>query len=195
MRSCLYLRTLYRLGFPLCGWLALMLFVLIASGVPIPVPYAKDLSQPFPCMFGQCGCRSAEQCWRNCCCHTPEQRLAWAAAHRVATPAFLKEQAAASKALGCCATAKVPACCQDSNPSEPQSAASCCSQDGSVSISAALKCAGSGEFLAGVSLCLPPPRVDWKPTIDRLNALGVVSLWPTSPDDAPSAPPPRAADC
>jgi len=59
-------------------------------GVPLPTP-AEKLSGgvPFPCQGHRCGCHSAEQCWRNCCCFTPAQRLAWAAANRVQPPVDL----------------------------------------------------------------------------------------------------------
>jgi len=87
-------------------WLLLGLYGLVASGLPLPfgVPLpgeprggdrvatarlaAKDRSRPFPCMDKPCGCATAEQCFANCCCHTPAERLAWARAHTV-EPAVL----------------------------------------------------------------------------------------------------------
>lgn len=38
----------------------------------------KDRSVPFPCMYRGCGCKSAYDCWVNCCCFSPQERLAWA---------------------------------------------------------------------------------------------------------------------
>ena len=60
----------------------------------LPLPMAplpsnspeKDLSQPFPCQNRPCGCRSAEQCWKKCCCFNNSQKIAWAKAHKVAVP-------------------------------------------------------------------------------------------------------------
>ena len=49
----------------------------------------KDGSAPFPCQHRTCGCRSAQQCWKKCCCFTNAQKLAWAKAHRVQAPAFV----------------------------------------------------------------------------------------------------------
>ena len=83
--------------FRVTAWLAIAGYVLIASGLPLPFGIvaprdnaattsrlaAKDRSQPFPCMDKPCGCATAEQCFKNCCCHTPTERLAWAKAHRV----------------------------------------------------------------------------------------------------------------
>jgi len=121
-------------------WCAVWGYVLLASGLPLPFGAvqpvgggaaseaagkrlaAKDRSQPFPCMDKPCGCATAEQCFSNCCCHTPAERLAWAKAHRVesAVLAALErrvaaEVARATPAGGCCAAkaTKQPACCSD----------------------------------------------------------------------------------
>jgi hypothetical protein len=64
-----------------------------ATGLPLPAAaIAKDLSQPFPCMNNPCGCSSAEQCWRSCCCTTLAERLAWAREHGVEPPEYVREQ-------------------------------------------------------------------------------------------------------
>ncbi len=62
-------------------------------GVPKIEREHKDHSQSFPCQGGACGCASAEACWRSCCCTTPHQRLAWAAAHNVRPPDELVAEA------------------------------------------------------------------------------------------------------
>ena len=115
-------------------WMAIIGYALVASGLPLPVGMpapggdlvaatrlaAKDRSRPFPCMDKPCGCATAEQCFANCCCHTPTERLAWAKAHRV-EPAVLAalerriaaDAAPAEPAGGCCAAKakRKPACC------------------------------------------------------------------------------------
>ena len=101
------------------AWLALVCHVIVASGLPLPVgapslPLAasmqepasgagragKDRSRPFPCMDKPCGCATAEQCFANCCCHTPAERLAWAQARRIepAVLAALERRVAAAAA-------------------------------------------------------------------------------------------------
>ena len=60
-----------------------LLAAITISVLPIPISIApscksKDRSQPFPCQDRPCGCRSAEECKRKCCCFTSEQKLAWA---------------------------------------------------------------------------------------------------------------------
>ncbi len=114
-------------------WLMVVGYALLASGLPLPMGMlaprgdavadtrlaAKDRSRPFPCMDKPCGCATAEQCFANCCCHTPAERLAWAKAHSV-EPAVLvalerrvaADAAPTAPAGGCCA-AKKPTCCSD----------------------------------------------------------------------------------
>lgn len=63
--------------------------LVVACGIPLPAPAAsrgKDTSTPFPCMDRPCGCMTAEQCWKGCCCFTTEEKLAWAARHHVTPP-------------------------------------------------------------------------------------------------------------
>lgn len=69
----------------------------VASGLPLPLAAAmpkKDRSKPFPCMDRPCGCLNADQCWHSCCCFTMREKLAWAIAHHVEPPAFVREAAA-----------------------------------------------------------------------------------------------------
>ena len=122
--------------FRVTAWLAIAGYALLASGLPLPLGMltprgdaladtrlaAKDRSRPFPCMDKPCGCATAEQCFKNCCCHTPAERLAWAKAHSVepAVLAALEKRVAAdavgAKPTGSCCAAKAtkkPACCSD----------------------------------------------------------------------------------
>lgn len=105
------------------AWVMLALYGLIASGLPLPLGEfsgdaqttgrlaAKDRSRPFPCMNTPCGCRSAQQCFTSCCCHTPAETLAWAKA-RGLEPAVL---AALASRVAAAAPAPVPAgCCSSS---------------------------------------------------------------------------------
>jgi hypothetical protein len=114
-------------------WMAIIGYTLVASGLPLPLGMlaprgdvvadtrlaAKDRSRPFPCMDKPCGCATAEQCFANCCCHTPAERLAWAKARRVepAVLVALERRVAAdpipSEPVGGCCAATVrqrPAC-------------------------------------------------------------------------------------
>ena len=204
-------------------WCAVAGYALLASGLPLPAGLAaprrdgiattrlaaKDRSQPFPCMDKPCGCATAEQCFANCCCHTPAERLAWAKAHGVeqAVLAALQRRVAAdSAAAGSCCTAtpkRKQACCggtadaaavtadRPPAPSDDSSAPSV--RIRTVTLRAMLACGGMlGDWLA-VGGGLPPPRLDLvldTPLVDR-RPLGDHSgeLLASPPD----APPPRSA--
>lgn len=81
-------------------WCIVSWHALVVSGLPLPVDAmtsqsrlsvgetwgkraVKDCTTPFPCMNKPCGCMSAKQCFQKCCCHTPDETLAWAEQHGV----------------------------------------------------------------------------------------------------------------
>jgi hypothetical protein len=73
---------------PITG-LALVAYLLAVCGYPMPEPSSAEpteSSAAFPCQHHRCGCASAEQCWRSCCCFTKRERLAWAREHNVEIP-------------------------------------------------------------------------------------------------------------
>jgi hypothetical protein len=65
-----------------------MLFPLPIAPLPQNSP-EKDTSEPFPCQNRPCGCRSADQCWKKCCCFNNAQKIAWAKANNVKLPEFV----------------------------------------------------------------------------------------------------------
>jgi hypothetical protein len=70
-------------------WLVLVAFC--ANLVPLPMGtriQSESAGEQYPCQASLCGCKSAVQCWTSCCCHTPAERLAWAAKHNVTPPAY-----------------------------------------------------------------------------------------------------------
>ncbi len=108
-------------------------YVVIVLGVPIPMP-RPAITGRFPCENCHCGCSTAEQCWSNCCCHTVEERLAWAEREGVEPPAFVSELVARQKSA--------PACCVAKHASKRP--ARCCS-----SVKASLK-----------TCCTPPTNAE-----------------------------------
>ena len=51
------------------------LLLVVSVGMLFPLSYQsgespseKDQSAPFPCQNRPCGCKTAEQCWKKCCC-------------------------------------------------------------------------------------------------------------------------------
>lgn len=103
----------------LVGLLVLVSFC--ASFVPLPVSPSptidKDRSVAFPCQNRPCGCRSAEQCWKGCCCFSNREKLAWAKANRVVPPAYVVAAAEKESAEpvchsgGCCSAKPTVSCC------------------------------------------------------------------------------------
>jgi hypothetical protein len=70
----------------ICSALALA-YIVTAAGVPLPLTARPaKTGEAYPCAGGACGCRSAQQCWRSCCCHTLAERLDWARQHGVRPP-------------------------------------------------------------------------------------------------------------
>ena len=106
-------------------WLTLGLlgiYLLIAAGVPLPLATKlTSLIVRYPCENSTCGCKSADGCWRSCCCHTLEEKLAWAAEHQVQVPAYVKQSQ--PRAGGCCSSvvATESGCCERRSVASGQS--------------------------------------------------------------------------
>jgi hypothetical protein len=91
-RWCLRWRSLPR---RLCAGITLLAYLTAALGLPLPVSAARSKKGgvPFPCQDNPCGCQSAEECWRGCCCFTAEERWAWARAHGITPPPYAEKPA------------------------------------------------------------------------------------------------------
>lgn len=84
-----------------CGWrkgalaaAVLCAYVLAAIGVlPSPeimgrwIGVTTGTTERFPCEDHGCGCGSAAECWMHCCCHSEDERVAWAIGQGVMPPA------------------------------------------------------------------------------------------------------------
>jgi hypothetical protein len=103
-----------------------MAVAICSVGVPLPAQTARKSGDPFPCQHCACGCKDAESCWRNCCCHTNSEKLAWAKRHGVKPPAFV---IAAARQEECCDEGHVKACCKSAkakSTSIAKTVTSCC---------------------------------------------------------------------
>src|SRR5882672_16023 len=67
----------------------LAMYCMATFGVPLPASPRKSGDEPYPCQSSRCGCMSAEQFWRSCCCTTLEERLAWAERNNVTPPDYV----------------------------------------------------------------------------------------------------------
>lgn len=124
------IKSLRRVEFrPLVTLVTLAALVVCAVGIPLPLHSnsLKPTAEPYPCMDCPCGCNDAETCWRDCCCHSTEEKIAWARDRGITPPAYvLAAVRPAQKDSGCCAK---KSCCQSTSCcSNQRIAQSCCAK-------------------------------------------------------------------
>jgi hypothetical protein len=111
------IRTIWQLFARSLQWLFVLGTVCVLA-LPFPtvaVPESasdKDLTESFPCMHRECGCRSAEQCWKSCCCFSNREKVAWARANKVSVP-LLVHQAAHKELSSSIAQSRTKGSCCD----------------------------------------------------------------------------------
>lgn len=82
-------------------------------GVPVPGVVAKnDSGVRYPCEHHACGCVDAAACWKQCCCFTDAQKLAWAKREAVEPPAALVAAVSRDRTPEAPAARGGHACCQ-----------------------------------------------------------------------------------
>lgn len=177
-------------------WAATAWFAIVTSGVPLPAGMPSDkFGAPFPCQSHACGCRSASACWADCCCFTPEEKLAWARANGVTPPAGTptfdsstnkpepEENAPPAKRACCAKHAKAPAvasvtkrsCCQAKNAEgceatcperRDEEAAETDDASRGVVLLEAMKCRGVASSWTGTGQpFVAAPAIEWLPEI------------------------------
>ncbi len=165
--------------------LVLAAYAATVCGFPTAPPSGKDRSVPFPCQDHVCGCQNAEQCWRHCCCLTPEEKFAWAEAHHVVPPAYAEAPAHDRPCAHCAAHADehdAPGCCGQAKAA------------GKVYGLAALSCHGTpGVWLHAGTAVPPPAGPSWAPTWPFVGRTALPA--PTAPEHLTvlTDPPPRPA--
>lgn len=176
----------------LVGWLSLMVYFAATFGLPMP---ALPATGPFPCQAHGCGCRSAEQCWRSCCCFSMEEKLAWARDNGVEPPSYVVE-AVAEKS--CCSSHRKA----KSEPAKKASHRSCCSAQADHACEAAV----TVEMASKAASCCSAPQtqpekhvadssrrgVQWVPAINAFRCQGLGSAWMAIVDVI--APPPAVLE-
>jgi hypothetical protein len=179
----------------LVALLALVSYLAIAVGFPVPALPAKTGGAPFPCQNHLCGCRSAEECWHHCCCYAPQERLRWAEEHHVRPPAVEGWRTPRLRDLAECrasADAACPCCTgKETARARATSAQPVTSQVGAI---AALSCRGLASLWVSTGSVLPPPvPLTWSPHLVPIGWLD--SLDPTAPGFVSPPPhrPPRGA--
>ncbi len=211
-------RILFRRAQAAARWTALGIYLFLSLGIQLPLAVAKKSGQPYPCMNHPCGCASAEQCWRHCCCTTLEQRLAWAREHHVTPPDYALADARARGidwetycAVGaehesriCRDGEEQPAncrqhVCHEEHRGQPQNGSSqhedapAAPPQGVVWI-AALACQGSDLNWSGQTVSIPPPaEAQLADSPNMAEQLSVPTEQFSSISFAPTTPPPRSA--
>jgi hypothetical protein len=190
-----------------CALLAM--YVVTAAGVPLPAGnLAKKSGEMFPCMDCSCGCNSAEQCWRACCCHTLAERMNWARERGVRPPEYAIDEArhegidlcwldetSHSAAVTICCAAKTangkPCCCSRHAGHNSRSDDTATSH---VVVWRALACGGqSMNWLTAAPVLSVAPRrlVDRMPLVAWLGP--PISACADGTAEEPVVPPPERA--
>lgn len=131
---------------------ACLLVSLLVGITGLPMPVSKPTEERFPCEKCPCGCHSAATCWDKCCCHSDEEKLAWAKANGVTPPVFLVQRVAASKHTQLVSASKAPACC--SSRKNAASSPNVQAGQGAESSSKAKSCTACAKKSTDSSSCL-----------------------------------------
>lgn len=152
------------------------LYVLFGSlPLQLSIGPTKDFSKPFPCQHRACGCRSAEQCSRSCCCFSPAQKLAWERLNSKASGAT--EQPVSRSQF------ESRLCCQKKSSDAPDVAASCSGDDSPRCSQAGLPDPATSITTKGLK------RVQLVVAGEARRCGGLSALWMTLGDICPPEPP------
>jgi hypothetical protein len=195
------------LGHRLVAGLTLAAYLAAAVGFPLPARARIKAGQPFPCQNNPCGCQSAEQCWRSCCCYTVEERWAWARANHVEPPAYAAKPsgdgwrtvrlrdhaccAAHHSGCACCAGGKgAPTCCHKKPKAAPD-----LSRTGVRMVLGltSQKCQGSANLWVSTGAVLPvAPPLACQPFLTPQGWLASANVHRVDALAPPPDPPPRS---
>jgi hypothetical protein len=178
--------------------------------IPLPVFVHKESSQPFPCQNHPCGCQTAEQCWSNCCCFTPEERWAWAKAHNVEPPAYAEKPVEKLAARGwnsvklrdqdrnatgvrsCCQAKSEQAACCKQRADHTAKTSSPSSRSGGTRIITMWRCHGYSTLWITVGAVLPiSPLASWSPDWSPPTSVVLRCVKADRVPSIPVDPPPR----
>ncbi len=187
-----------------------MLVVSYCAGfLPLPLskPPGKD-GRPFPCQNRPCGCQSAAQCWKSCCCFNNAQKLAWAKANGVTPPAFVIAAARQEQRKSCCAKTKASCCsaakssccsttkvCQkdDGKPGKQSDASTKNAPRQIVIGSYADRCKGGGSAICSIPVAIVSFATRKRFTAPQSRWCKPTSVVAAGRGSEPPEPPPRLA--
>ena len=174
-------------------------------GIPLPLQVSKLVSEPFPCMNCPCGCKTAEKCWRDCCCHTHAEKLAWARDNGVTPPAYVLaavlESAKAKGPTCCCKKVAVSSCCSSPAKSKCCSSKQVCKRPqrqktipSTLLILQAQRCQGLTSSLTALPPTVMPSQVVHPLSVPSCGKCNLSDdLLSPGPLAVPDTPPPQSA--
>jgi len=191
----------------------LVVVSICASFVPVPTArpsgLEKDRSIPFPCQDRPCGCGSAEECWRQCCCYSNAQKLAWAKANGVTPPDFVliaevtnSEQVGKNDSPPETQETKTEvshtSCCEKGQCANPCAASTTPDVEenvtGYVIGFLARSCQGQGSYFNALPWAVMPETFKFEFHFELVSCEGLVSAALFSQTAEPPEPPPRLSD-
>jgi hypothetical protein len=156
--------------------ISLLLLAMYAALLPVPVisfspKDGKDQSRPFPCQNRPCGCRTAEQCKKKCCCFSDGQKLAWAKRNGVdpseVVASTTKRGTASESAPKVCCTIKNGAKTQVAHR-QPKATSASKSRYKIVIGAVADNCQGLAKTAYGQAVFLMPPMTSLNPLVESI---------------------------
>lgn len=184
----------YDFALKFAGILSAMALAIATVGIPLDMPFAKQITEFFPCMSCGCGCSDAETCWRQCCCYNTDQKIAWAKEHGVAVPAFLLAEAETPTI--CSADddlADLKPCCRKRILEARQQTKEQATTTGVLAIQM-LKCQGLSLSFTGLPPTITPPRIYANPLhLPTDSILPISSILYEPPTFSAVEPPPEFA--
>lgn len=177
------------------SWCCTLFFTL--SILPIPIQpsliRAPSPNERFPCENSPCGCRSADQCWRNCCCKTASEKIAWARDHGVSPPNFVVQAARVESnsqrnKTNCCCAKSVRNSCK-SSPAVSKTDRRPIGQH--VLLISALICKGKSLSFQALPVVVLGTSMKIAVIAERPLSIGIVALFYRGTSLEPATPPPR----
>lgn len=107
--------------------LCALVFSFFPLSLSLPAGIQKDRTVPFPCQNRPCGCQSAGQCWKSCCCFTTREQITWAKANQVTPPEFIARSGQAEPVQTVDESCQTDVCCSKSTPAGSPAVKNCCS--------------------------------------------------------------------
>lgn len=168
-----------------CVGISLAAYLFATLGLPMPATaISRDDDQPFPCQGSVCGCRTAEQCWRSCCCHSADQRWVWAQEHDVQPPSYAEQPTSGWRSTR--KRDQVPeqtkTCCTSSESTPDETPITCCSsKPDSTSPPETFSDDNSPKVAETVNYkSQHDKRVRWNFSFSALKCQGSSTLWISS---------------